>query len=77
MLATVIAWLTAGQPAHYLYLLAALYALVEYVLPRITSVAARSLLEALANVLRAVPGVGPIFERFGTPRTAPSAAAAP
>jgi hypothetical protein len=74
MLGSIIAWLTAGQPAHYLYLVAAAYALLEYILPRISSVAARSLLEAIANLLRSVPGVGVVFERFGTPRPAGSGA---
>lgn len=77
MFGTVVAWLIAGQPAHYLYFLAALYALAEYVLPRTTSVQARSVIEAFANVLRTVPGVGTIFERFGTPRTPPDTVASP
>jgi hypothetical protein len=68
-----VSWLFAGSPPHYVYFLAAVYSLIEYYLPRTEKVKARSLFEALANVLALVPGVGAVAAKFGTPVLAAAA----
>jgi hypothetical protein len=73
-----IAWLTLpatslpGQPAHWLVLLTALYVALEAGLKR-AKIPPNSPLEALANLLAMVPGVG----RMAAPWTTPAAPPAP
>ena len=60
-----IEYLKAGSPPHWMAMLTALYALLEWYLPRTNSVKARSVGEALANMIGAI--VPAVKKVAGTP----------
>lgn len=76
MLDRIAAFLAAGDPPHWQVGAVVLAILViDWWLPRVKNPEARSLLEAIANLLRNLPIVGRIFGALATPYS-PQAAAA-
>ena len=66
------AWLAAGNPAHWIQLLAVVaWAAIEWVLPRSKKLAANSAVELVANMLKPalvkVPLVGKLIALLATP----------
>lgn len=75
MLDQLLAFLKAGDPPHYVYAIAVLYALVEWALGRSDKIQPNSALALIAHallvVLARVPGVGPILAWMAQPASPP------